>query len=76
MRSLHDEMNLLHYSIHSVTLEEILKATKKAVILLNALRINLMSISEMTEDCEIAEYVFPCERDNLLTVVSIGFPQE
>lgn len=75
VRSLHDEKNLLHYSIHPVNLEEILAATKKAVVLLNVLRINLMSISETAEDCEIAEYAFPCEKDDLLTVVTIGFPR-
>lgn len=76
VRSLHDEKNLLHASIHSVNLDEILDITKKAVVLLNTLRINLMSISERVDDAEFDEYAFPYEGEQLLTVLNIGFPRD
>ena len=62
--------------MHTVDLDEVISITRKAFVLLNALRTNLMMISETPDDAPIAEHAFPCESEDLTMVMIIGFPQE
>lgn len=76
VRSLHDEKNLLYATIHPVDVDEVLEIAKKSFVLLNTLRINLMRISEYTDETKIEEFAFPCKDGDLCRIMNMGFPRE
>ena len=66
------EGNLLHYSMHVVNINEIVRITEKAFILFNVVWANLIKRCEMTNEDEIHEWAFPLEECKKYMV--IGFP--
>ena len=74
LRQLHDEENLLHFSVHLVDINEVVKITEKAFTLLNVFWVNLLKKNEYTESDTIREVAFPLE--DYKGVVYIGFPMD
>lgn len=69
---LHEEGNLLHYTMHDVDIDEVVAVTEKAYSLLNVVWLNLLKRSELSEKDSVQEWVFPVEdyRKHMI----IGFP--
>ncbi len=71
---LHQEGNLLHYSMHVVNIDEIVHITEKAFTLFNVVWANLLKRCEMTGEDEIGEWAFPLGDYRKYFV--IGFPTQ
>lgn len=71
---LHEEGNLLHYSLHVVNIDDIVRITEEAFTLLNILWVNLMKRCEMTDNDSIQEWAFPLK--DYKHYINIGFPVE
>ena len=74
VRSLHDEQNLLHFSMHHINIDEVVRITEMAYILELAVWNNLIRRSNITDEDTIHEWVFPTDDYNKHIV--IGFPAE
>ena len=74
IRELHDEGNLLFFTMHYVDLKEVIMVTEHACILLNTLWKNIIWRCEETDDDEIRRVAFPTR--NLHHVYEIGFPRD
>lgn len=59
IRHLHSEGNLLHYSMHVVSIDEIVSITEKAFALLNIVWVNLLKRCEITDEDKVNKYAFP-----------------
>ncbi|MDE7324965.1 MAG: hypothetical protein K2N63_01590 [Lachnospiraceae bacterium] len=69
---LHQEGNLLHYSMHVVNIDEVVRITEKAFTLFNIVWTNLLKRCELTDEDEINEWAFPL--DNPRKYFVIEFP--
>lgn len=74
LSQLHDENNLLHFSMHAVDIDEVVKITEKAFTLLNVLWANLLNKNEYTEADVFREVAFPVE--DYRRYYTIVFPME
>lgn len=74
VRSLHDEQNLLHYSMHVVDIDEAVEITEIAYQLESVVRHNLIKRSEITDEDKIREWTFPTTEKGKILV--IGFPMD
>lgn len=73
LRELHDEGNLLFFTVHVADLREVIKITEHACILFHTLWKNIMWRCEEKENDEFQKVAFPTE--NLHTICEIGFPK-
>lgn len=71
---LHEEGNLLHYSMHAVNIDDVVRITEKAYTLLSIIWINLLKRCEITDEDTIREWAFPLE--DYREYMNIGFPYE
>lgn len=71
---LHEEGNLLHFSMHVVNIDNIVRITEKAYTLLSIIWVNLLKRCEMTDEDTIREWAFPLE--DYKEYMNIGFPYE
>lgn len=69
---LHSEGNLLHYSTHVVSIDEIVSVTEKSFALLNIVWANLLKRCEITDEDKIVEWAFPA--DDYKKYYIIAFP--
>lgn len=72
VRLLHDEENLLHFSMHHVNIDEVVATTEKAYTLISVLWSNLLRRCEISDEDKIHEWVFPTR--NYRKQFVIGFP--
>lgn len=56
---LHSEGNLLHYTMHVVNINEIVRITEEAFALFNIVWINLLKRCELTGEDKVNEWAFP-----------------
>lgn len=71
---LHEEGNLLHFSMHVVNIDNVVQITEKAYTLLSIIWINLLKRCEITDEDTIREWAFPLE--DYREYMNIGFPFE
>ena len=71
---LHEEGNLLHFSMHVVNIDDVVRITEKAYTLLSVVWMNLLKRCEMTDEDTIHEWAFPLADYGVH--VNIGFPIE
>lgn len=71
---LHEEGNLLHFSMHVVNIDDVVRITEKAYTLLSVVWMNLLKRCEMTDEDVIHEWAFPLA--DYRVHVNIGFPIE
>lgn len=69
---LHEEGNLLHFSMHVVNIDDVVRITEKAYTLLNIIWVNLLKRCEMTDEDTIREWAFPLK--DYREYMNIGFP--
>ena len=74
IRELHDEENLLFFTVHHVDMKEVVAVTGHACILLNALWKNIIWRCEETDTDEFHRVAFPVKEMN--HVCEIGFPKD
>lgn len=74
LRELHDEGNLLFFTMHVVSMEKVIKVTAHACIFLNVLWKNVIWRCEEKENDQYHKVVFPTE--NLHYIYEIGFPKD
>lgn len=72
LSDLHNEKNLLHYTLHVADLDEFAEIAEKALILLNMLRTNLFTMIDWDGTEKVREYAFPMK--NRKKLMRIGFP--
>lgn len=72
-RELHDEKNLLHYTIHTADIDEFISIVEKAYALIRPLRSNLISTSSLDEKTSTHEYMFP--DDDYRKMIRISFEE-
>lgn len=74
LRDLYNDSNMLHYSLHSLDIDEIIKVTGEAYELISVLRHNLIKRSRLSERDEFHEWAFPSgQREKMMLM---GFPIE
>lgn len=73
LRELHDEGNLLFFTMHHVDMDEIVKITEQACILLNVLWTNIIWRCQEKETDEFHRIAFPAE--DIRHTYEIGFPK-
>lgn len=71
---LHEEENLLHYSMHYIRMEDVNEIVEMAYTLEAVVRENLIRRSEVTDEDTIHEWVFPLK--DYGQQICIGFPIE
>ena len=71
---LHDEGNLLYYTIHVLDVDDVVRVTEHAYILLNTLWRNILRSCKEKAEEPFAVVSFPTE--SLSTVCEIGFPKD
>lgn len=69
---LHEEGNLLHFSMHVVNIDDVVRITEKAYTLLSIIWVNLLKRCEMTDEDTIREWAFPLK--DYREYMNIGFP--
>lgn len=74
IKSLYNNSNLLHYSLHSVDMDDIVKITEKAYELISVLRHNLIKRSRLLDSDEFNEWAFPSGKRGIMMLM--GFPIE
>ena len=74
IRELHDEENLLFFTVHHVDMKEVVAVTEHACILLNTLWKNIIWRCEETDTDEFHRVAFPVKDMN--HVCETGFPKD
>ncbi|MGO5315168.1 hypothetical protein ACTQ1O_12320 [Bilifractor sp. LCP21S3_A7] len=72
--ALHDEKNLLHYSLHAADIYKFEEITQKALLLLLPLRMNLIEMSKWDGTEKVQLIAFPNKKKS--KIMRIGFPCE
>lgn len=73
VRALHDEKNLLYFTIHHADIEEMIRVAKQACILLEVVWNNILNRCTKTVSSDYEEIAFPV--DQLGRYIVIGFPK-